>query len=454
MSIRSIVGSAVVAATALSFAPAAMAEEITVKLWSRADRAGPLRAGNIVAAAETLNAMLKASGSEKSVKVELIETNAKGFDADALDLLKAHSVGEAPDIAVAAHEWIGSFVEAGFAANMEEHIASVPDLYADMIPSLWTSVSYKGNRYGVPQDSEVRMFFYNNDKLRALGKSEEFIAGLPAAVNSGEFTLYDLCDVAGEAVEKGIAEQGLLHRPNIGPDFQMLMASFGIEMYNQEQAKLQISKSKLTEYYGWLRYCVEKKAIPADITSWDWSSVHDAFRGKKTALIKFHGIWHGNNQIKAFGLELDDKDGYFDKITWTNAPAAAKGGSPSNMSHPIVYVVNEQSDQKELAAMLVALASQPVPNTRHAVTTNHTPITFGQTAMPDFVEKGWLQIAGTPLLKYAQFMPNHSKIGQYNSITFQGVQAVETGEMGPQEAAEFVIEELEAELSDDVIILD
>ena len=40
----------------------AAAEEVTVKLWSRADRTGPLRAGNIVAAAEPLNAALKAAG--------------------------------------------------------------------------------------------------------------------------------------------------------------------------------------------------------------------------------------------------------------------------------------------------------------------------------------------------------------------------------------------------------
>ena len=104
--------------------------------------------------------------------------------------------------------------------------------------------------------------------------------------------------------------------------------------------------------------------------------------------------------------------------------------------------------------MLVAMASQPVPNTAHAGGTNHTPINYGQTAMPEFVEKGWALIAGTPMLKYAEFMPNHSKIGQYNAITYSGVQAVETGQMSPEDAAAMVIEELEVELGDDVIILD
>lgn len=443
--------SAAMAATALS--TPSWAEETTVSVWSRADRAGPMRAGNIERAAQTLNAMLKAAGSDTTVKVELIETNAKGFDADALDLLKAHSIGQGPDIAVAAHEWIGSFVEAGFAANLEGHIQSVPDLYSDMIPSLWKSVSYKGERHGVPQDSEIRMFFYNNEMLRKMGKDEAFIDGLPAAVNAGEFTLYDACDLGAEAVKAGVAKQGFLHRPNVGPDFQMLLGSFDINIYDADAAKLQMSPVKLEKFYDWLGYCVDKGAIPADMTSWDWASVHNAFRGDKTALIKFHGIWHGNNQIKAFGLEKDDNEGYFDAITWTNAPASEQGGRPSNMSHPIAYVINDKSEVKDLAAMLVALASQPVPNTRHAVSTNHTPITFGQASMPDFVENGWLQVAGAPMLEYAQFMPNHAKIGQFNAILFQGIQAVETGEMSAKEAAEFVIEELEIELGDAVQIL-
>lgn len=430
----------------------ALAEDITIKLWSRADRSGPLRAGNIVTAAELLNKKFELAGADTRVVVELIETNAEGFDSDALDLLKAHSVGESPDIAVAAHEWIGAFVEAGFAANLEQHIQDAGWLYADIIPQLWESVKYKGERYGIPQDSEIRMFFLNNDKLRAMGKSDDFIAALPGQVERGEFTMFDLCDLAAEAVESGAAEYGIVHRPNVGPDFQMAMASFGIDLYNDEEAKLQISQSKLVEYYGWLKYCVDKGAIPADMTTWVWDSVHAAFR-QEQALSKFHGIWNLGKQLEAFGMSPTDKDAYFNKVTWIHSPPAEKGGEPANLSHPIVYVVGD-TPNKDIAAMLVAMASQHVPNTAHAVGTNHTPINYGQASMPEFQERGWGLIAGTPMLEYAQFMPNHAKIGQYNAITFQGVQAVQTGEMSPEEAAEFVVEDLETELGDDVIILD
>jgi len=90
-----------------------LAEDVVIKVWSRADRSGPLRAGNIVAAGDTLNKMLAAINSDKRVKIELNETNAKGYDDDALDLMKAFAVDKGPDIFVLAHEWTGAFAEAG-----------------------------------------------------------------------------------------------------------------------------------------------------------------------------------------------------------------------------------------------------------------------------------------------------------------------------------------------------
>src|SRR5687768_18361656 len=97
----------VLAASTMIGVSVASAEEVTVKLWARADRSGPLRAGNIVAAAEPLNAALKAAGVDKTVKVEVFEGPATSFDADALDILKAYSVNQGPDLFVAAHEWVG-----------------------------------------------------------------------------------------------------------------------------------------------------------------------------------------------------------------------------------------------------------------------------------------------------------------------------------------------------------
>lgn len=426
------------------------AEEITLKLWSRADRAGPLRASNIVDAAKTVNSMLKAAGSDKVVKVEVHENNAKGFDADALDLMKAFAAGKGPDIFIAAHEWTGAFVEAGYAWNMDAYIESHPEFFSDIIPVLWDSVRYKGHRYGVPQDSEVRMFFYNKDMLRKIGKTDAFIEALPSRVEKGEFTIYDLTDLAALVKKKGAAKYGFVHRPNVGPDFQMAMASFGLKLFDDKSGKLQISKSKLKEFFKWLKYSVDKGALPKNMTSWTWDTVHQSFRGQQ-AFMKFHGIWNVPKQLKAMNLSGEKE--YFRKLGWLHSPAAKKGGKPANLSHPIIYIVSKKSKHKELAALLVALASQSIPNTKHAVSTGHTPINHGQAAMPDFVKDGWALRAGAKMLPYAEFMPAHAKIGQFNAILFKGIQGVETARLSPSEAVEFVAEEMQNELMSDVKIL-
>src|SRR5947207_15970029 len=243
------------------------AEDVVIKVWSRADRSAPYRATNLVSAGDTLNKMLAAINSDKRVKIELNETNATGYDDDALDLLKAFAVDKGPDIFVLAHEWTGAFAEAGYALKLDEHIAKNPELYGDIIGPLWQATTYKGARYGVPQDSEVRMFFLNNDKLRKMGMSDKDIAALPAKVDAGEFTMNDLCDLAGQAVSKGAVKYGILHRPNAGPDFQMLTEAFGDEPYDKQSGKLQTSKSALRGFYTWVKYCMDKKALSANNTS-------------------------------------------------------------------------------------------------------------------------------------------------------------------------------------------
>ena len=433
-------------------ATSASAEDVVIKVWSRADRSGPLRAGNIVAAGDTLNKMLAATGTDKRVKVELNETNAKGYDDDALDLMKAFAVDKGPDIFVLAHEWTGAFAEAGYALNLEDFITKNQELLGDIIVPLWQSVSYKGARYGVPQDSEVRMYFLNNDKLRKMGKTDKDIAAISAKVDAGEFTAYDLCDLAGQAVQKNVAKFGILHRPNAGPDFQMMMEGFGNVPYDKAEAKLQASKAGLKDFFTWVKYCTDKKAFSAANTAMSWDAIEAAAFKDEQALVFFHGVWRVTDQSKAWNLK--GKDDYQRKITWINAPAGKKGGKPSNLSHPIAYAVSAKSKNKDLAAYLVALASQPIPNTRHAVTTNHTPINYGQQSMPEVAEKGWALVAATPMLKYASFMPNHPKIGQYNSVIFKGIQGVETGRLTAQAAADFVANELTNELGKDVVVRD
>src|SRR6516165_5132080 len=173
------------------FASANALAQNTVKfeLWSRQDPSGPLRPANVVKAAERLNNELAAEGSGKRVAVAVHESPAPGFDDDALQLLKVFGIGQGPDLFIAAHEWICAFQQEGFALKLDDYIAKYPQFFATIFPSLWQSVKCPEGTYGIPQDAEARMFFYNKKLLRRAGYDDAFIEAMPARTLAGELTM-------------------------------------------------------------------------------------------------------------------------------------------------------------------------------------------------------------------------------------------------------------------------
>lgn len=449
-----VTGATFAGAAAISAAPAS-SEEITVKLWARADRSGPLRAGNIVAAAGPLNEALKAAGSDKTVKVEVFEAPATGFDADALDLLKAFSVGQGPDVYVAAHEWVGEFAKSGYAMQMDDFVKANPWAFADVIPILWDATKVDGKIYAIPQDSEIRMFFYNKDMLRKIGKDEAFIEGLPALVESGQFTMADLQALAKEVVDKGAATVGIIHRPNAGPDYLMTFAAFGAQYMDPKTGKLLLPKAEIKKGLEWFAWNAKNGVTPPNNTAMSWDEIQGGFKTEKT-FIYHQGVWATKEWMlgDAKGATWPtDEAGYFKKIGWLHAPPEVKGGEPKNLSHPIVYVVNPKSPNANLAAMLVAYATLPYFNTQHAVGSAHTAILNGQLSLPDY-KAAWYLADATPMLARSTFIPNHPDFGRYNGVLFKALQGVETGRLTPDEAIEFLEDELTNELGDKVLVVD
>ena len=278
--------------------------------------------------------------------------------------------------------------------DLEEFVKKNPWAFADVIPVLWDATKYKGKIYGIPQDSEIRMFFYNKDMLRKIGKDEAFIEGLPAQVEKGEFTMADLSNLTKEVIDKGAAQMGILHRPNrrsrLPDDVRVLRREIrrsGLGPADAAESgdpKRRSNGSPSNAANG---------VTPKNNTAMSWDEIQGAFKTEK-AFIYHQGVWAVTEWMvgDAKGATWpNDRKWFFNKIGWMHAPAAVKGGQPSNLSHPIVYIVNPKSKNADLAAMLVAYATLPYYNTKHAVTTAHTAIPNGQRSMPDYANAWYLR---------------------------------------------------------------
>ena len=418
------------AATAIAIpyallATSAAAETVTLELWARQDNSGPLRAGNIVAAAARLNAALAAEGSDTVVEVTVNESPASGFDDDALQLLRAFGIGEGPDLFVAAHEWICVFADEGFAYDLTDHIAAYPVHYADIYENLWGSTECGGRRYAVPQDAEARMFFYNKALLRDSGYDDGFIEAMPDRVLAGDLTMDDISDIAKQVVDNTSAEYGILHRPSKGPDYIMVFNSYGNSFLDAASGKLLLDAANLEAAYGWFARNVASGVTPGNNTSMEWDNIRDHFFSNGNAAFWMYGIWDLGSNAFPRGVP-SEKAAFFADWGWVAAPPAEKGGAPSSLTHPIVYVVSSVSDNSELAARLVGFASDADLNTDHAVTTTHLGIKKSQLDDPRYQE-AWALAEAAPFLEFTKFMPNHPDFGSLNAIIYQGLQGVEQG---------------------------
>jgi inositol-phosphate transport system substrate-binding protein len=58
------------------------------------------------------------------------------------------------------------------------------------------------------------------------------------------------------------------------------------------------------------------------------------------------------------------------------------------------------------------------------------------------------------MLARSTFIPNHPDFGRYNGVLFKALEGVETGRLTPDEAIDFLEDELTNELGDSVMVVD
>lgn len=410
------------------------------------------RVENLVKAAEKLNEELKAEGKDIQVKVET-KVFEGSWEEYAKQFMLAFKAKKEPDIYATGHENIGWLADGNYILPLDELKDSKE--YSDVFPVLWDAVTYKGKIWGALQDTEARPVFYNKDILKELGWSEEEINQLPEKVKNGEFTLDDMTKVAEEAVQKGLVEYGILHRPVDGPDFHALAYNFGAKLYDKDENKIVFDKKAVEKQLNYYYEIAQKKLIPEHLTQMEWSNIHKTVVNGKT-LFYYGGIWNVFNWSEDhFHDELGKVD-----ANWVNEhfgmmliPAAEKGGKPLTLSHPFVYTVSSQTKHPDLVKRLLELVVDPELQTEHNIKTYHLPVTKGGAEHPKFKENITLGNIAY-MSEYTTFLPNHEDFPKYSKAVFDAIQAVELGKKSVEQALKDLEVQLKNDLGDELKIIE
>ncbi len=441
----------------LFLTPAANAQEpevIKIVAMGHAGNEQELTRGRAIEiAGEMLNYALELVGAGVRVEVETIfEPGAEWADLNK-KFLMAMEAGEGPDIMCSGHEQIAAYAEAGYIIPLDDYIADHPATYeVDLIQSLWKSCEYKGQRWAVPQDTEARPLYFSKLLLRELGWSEEDIEALPGKIESGEFAIPDMLEVAREAIDKGVVEEGygFWHRPSQGPDFYEFYYAFGGQMQDPDTGKLVVDEAAMRKHLEFHATLTTDKLMRTDVLGMAWPEFKAAIAPADKVLFAADGTWRWADWAKNFVADLGGDEYLKENMGFGLIPAAEKGGTPVTLSHPLVYAVTSQSEHPELAFLLITLATSPAINTIHATETNHLAILNTEVAYPVYAGY-WFLTDVAYMLNYTTFLPNHAEFGTYDGIIFRALSAVEAGDVTVDEALEIIKEELDFELGDEVI---
>jgi inositol-phosphate transport system substrate-binding protein len=408
------------------------------------------RGDNFLLAAEELNADLKAAGDPRRVKIDLIQDGIS-WGPYLSEFVLSYGAGEAPDIWLTGHEFIGAQAEAGRIIVLDEMLKEFP-IFNLIIEGLWDSTSYKGKIWGIPQDAEARPLYFNKALLKKLGWSNVEIAALPGKIEKGEFTLYDMLETAKEAVARGVVElgNGFWTRPSNGPDFTALYYAFGGETIDSATGKLVFDKAAGLKYYKFFYDAVQTYGSMGGLgLSWS-ESWHPGVSGSKV-LFWIGGTWQWSEWAEIYLKDLGGEAYMWENFGFALIPAAEKGGKPNTLTHPLAYLINSQSKYPDLALALIAKVTNYGPNTRHAIASTHLGILKDQTEYK-FYKVSRLLSETLYMLDYTTFLPNNPYWGSYSPIIYEALAATVGGEFTPEEAVDFVVDGLQRELGDKVII--
>ena len=423
--------------------------KITITGWVQANQVEEYRSKNLVTAGERLT---KELGGKTTITVEAIPDSAGWADYKKKVLLAFESQ-TAPDIVLSGHEDVAPWSDNGYILALDDLIKKYSTATDNFLPTLWKSMEYKGKRWALPQDTEARPLFWSKPALKKLGWDDAKINGLADQIKSGQFTLQDMVDTAKQMQDKGVVGKGdgFWTRWGQGNDWYEFYYSFGGQLQDPATGKLVMVKDAWTKYYQFFydvfntsQVC-RKDAIGA-------SSSKVVYPGVTSGTVGFYfgGVWQWADWAANYVKDKGGETYLFDTLGYGLIPAATKGGKPTTVTHPLVYMVNSKTKYPDLVFRLLLLASADDLNTLHAVGSSHLAITKSQGNYPDYKAAKFLQSA-TYMLDYTSFIPNHAKFSVYDNVTWRALTAVAAGEMKPDQAVKLVEDELKAQMGADVI---
>jgi inositol-phosphate transport system substrate-binding protein len=114
-------------------------------------------------------------------------------------------------------------------------------------------------------------------------------------------------------------------------------------------------------------------------------------------------------------------------------------------------MISSDTEDTDLALLIISKATTKELNTEHAVSSAHLAILQSQADYEPYTSAQFLSEVA-PIIEFTTFEPNSPFYSAWSEAYYLGISAVVSGEKTPAEAVQIVIDTLENELGENVII--
>lgn len=377
-----------------------------------------------------------------------------------LQLQQAAKAGEGPDIAFGWHGRPQAWARLGLLAPLDDCLTQHQS-FENVSDDLWQQASWQGKTWGVPTTLEIRPLFFNKQLLGELGWPQEKIDALPDEIKNGEFTLDNMRQIAGDAIELGIVEPGLGYWPKPGENVFEHYIAYGGQVYDPHQQKLVIDQAALEQSYVFRQQLVSSgltlRHTMIPIRN-EWATLlvwHDSVAHGRVL------FWYGSGEdwsrwVNQFAADLGGPE-YINNFTgYALFPSALPNNSGTTLATADFYMMlsenSSSGDNLEAACNILAetvmldndtllveervgLDTIPMPIENPAFTS--TPFTNDTMSM----------------MEHAWYLPFHvPDLDVYHDILEENALKVDLNEFSPDTAARQAVDQLLNQLGDLLIV--
>lgn len=411
------------------------------------------RCNNFQMVLAEVNRALEQAGDDRRITLKIVQ-NKMDWDPYIQEFIQASEAGNAPDIVLIGHEYIGELAQKKLIIPLDQMIDQRPEVYNNVIDSLWPSVKFQDQRWGVLQDAEARPLYWSKPLLQKLGWSTEQIEGLPEAIKTGEFTLADLQATAQQAVDQKVVAPGagFWHRPRRGPDFWYYYYAMGGTTVEPTTEKLVYDKQAGLAHLQFFQDLTRASdVLRPDILSLEWDDWYKTVGQAEKVLFWAGGTWNWGNWATNYVKDRGGQEYLFKNVGFGLIPAYKKGGKPVTLTHPLAYAISAQSAHPDLAFRLITAVTTDEANTRHALYSSHLGILKTQAEYEPYRADRFLTDT-LYMLRYTTFIPNNPHWRVYDTVWFEAMQKIEAGELTAADAVEQIATTMQAQLGSDVVV--